>query len=300
MPPDALDQRRPLDDVPVSEDCPVVDADRNEAAVLEVGTPLAEQRVPAAAGGPALAPESRRGRAEREPDDPVKLDLRLVRLEQRSRPVDLAVALDEALEHALDRGGREHGPDRRRPRACGPAGESEHRRTARGRSPAAGTPSPIELLDDCAAREREAPAERLEVVSVVRGDDTSRQLLRVLDVAGQDPDRREDGGLGGHENGPRADVASVEDGVGRAGAAVGDDRALTWVVAPLDRRRADQVGHLGVDDPEDPDRDLLGLHPELRPPAARKRLGARAPGRASCGPRERNRCRGTRGRGRRQ
>jgi len=36
-------------------------------------------------------------------------------------------------------------------------------------------------------------------------------------------------------------------------------------VALLDRRLADQVGHLGVDDPEHADRHLLGLHAELGP-----------------------------------
>ena len=54
----------------------------------------------------------------------------------------------------------------------------------------------------------------------------------------------------------------VEDRMGRSGAAVGDEHALARIVALLDRRLADQVGHLRVDDPEDADRDLLGLHAE--------------------------------------
>ena len=121
----------------------------------------------------------------------------------------------------------------------------------------------VELLEHALLELREALADLGEVAVRERRVQPPRDLRGVLDVAREHPFGGEDRRVGRDEDRFRADVVTVEDRVRRAGAAVRDEDAVPRVMSLLDRRLADQVGHLRVDDPEDADRDLLRLHPEL-------------------------------------
>ena len=248
----ALDDRRAVDHVARVEGCAVVDLRRDEPGRLEVGLARALVRAGGVRARVRVLGERDRVDPPRS-DDAVELDLVAAAEQQRALAVHLAVALEEAIQHALARRGVERpgidldldGVHLLAEAHAQRAGE----RDLRGRRALA-----LELLHHARLERLEALRQRREALGRERGADDARDLGGVRDVARQHPLGAEDGGVGEHEDRLRADLVAVEDGVRRAGAAVGDEHALARVVALLDRRLADQVRHLRVDDPEDPDR----------------------------------------------
>ena len=222
--------------------CAVVDGRGAEPLGLEVRLALAGQRRRGV--GVAQLARVERDRLQRAgADDAVQLELQRPAAEQRALAVEMAVALGEARAQELRRALVERaGVDVHVERVdLQPVADAER---PRQRDVVAGDALAGELVEHPGLQRREVAGHRREVLRVERRHELVRGLLGVGDVAGEHALGRERGRVGEDEDRLRPDVVAVEGGVGRPGAAVGDEHELARVVALLDRRLADQVGHL--------------------------------------------------------
>ena len=113
------------------------------------------------------------------------------------------------------------------------------------------------------ARERvEQLAGALPRLVVGRRDQRAHRDLS--DVRRQQPVRGEHARRAGHDDPPDADVGRDRAGVQRPPAAEGQQREVARIVPALDRDDAQYLGHLGVDQRDDPGRGALDV-PTQRP-----------------------------------
>ena len=257
----ALHDRGPVELVAGLEPLAVVDGRADEAAAVEVRIAIAGQRV--RGGGRrrgharqlAHRRRHRRGKPERRDlDAGVRIGGVL--------SVGLLVALVEDVDQPRHPGGVERDVvGQVQLDLVNLGAEAEQQAAPEGRVGGA-LALALELRLGGRAQVAVDLAHQRELVVRERGRHRPRAVERVDEVRGQHAQRAERRGVVQHVNALDAGLGRVADGVTRRRAAVREQREVARVMAALDRRAAQQVGHVRVHDPVDARRGLLDGLPE--------------------------------------